>query len=115
MQNCCSTSVKGTSGWSSRITIRQGSRPMPSSPSQSARGFDLGLNERTFALAATAILLFGAAMWCARGPNVEKTDFSLTYVGARIVHQGMGHRLYDAALQKKLRDSLFEHPSPLLF
>jgi hypothetical protein len=59
--------------------------------------------------------LYGAVLWCARGPNAEKTDFSLTYVGARIVHQGLGSHLYDLDLQKQVRDSLFQHPNPLFF
>src|SRR5260370_24651184 len=75
----------------------------------------IGLNDSTFGLLGAAILLFGAVLWSARGPNVEKTDFSLTYVGARIVHQGLGSRLYDLDLQKRVRDSLFRHPNPLFF
>jgi hypothetical protein len=73
------------------------------------------INEMTLGLFGAAVLLYGAVLWCARGPNVEKTDFSLTYVGARIVHQGMGSRLYDLDLQKQMRDSLFRHPNPLFF
>src|SRR5438045_606502 len=79
------------------------------------RGFALGLNEATMGLLAAAILLVGAVLWSSRGPNVEKTDFSLTYVGARIVHEGLGSRLYDINFQKQIRDSLFEHPNPLFF
>ena len=75
----------------------------------------IGLNELTFGLMGAAILLFGAVLWTAEGPAVEKTDFSLTYVGARIVHQGMGSHLYDLELQKQVRDSLFRHPNPLFF
>jgi glycosyl transferase family 87 len=86
-----------------------------SGPSLPAPGFVLGLNEGMFALLATAILLVSAALWAAHAPNAEKTDFSLTYVGAKIVHQGLGRNLYDPALQKQLRDSLFQHPSPLFF
>jgi hypothetical protein len=79
------------------------------------RGFVLGPNEATMGLLAAAILLVGAVLWCSHGPNVEKTDFSLTYVGARIVHQGLGSKLYDINFQKQVRDSLFEHPNPLFF
>lgn len=75
----------------------------------------IGLNDSTFGLLGAAILLFGAVLWCARGPSAEKTDFSLTYVGASIVHQGLGSRLYDLDLQKQVRDSLFRHPNPLFF
>ena len=75
----------------------------------------LGLNELTLGLFAAAVLLYGAVLWSARSPNVEKTDFSLTYVGARIVHQGLGSRLYDIDFQKQVRNSLFAHPNPLFF
>jgi hypothetical protein len=80
-----------------------------------ARLITLGLNEGTLGLFAAAILLVGSVFWSANGPNVEKTDFSLTYVGARIVHHGLGARLYDIALQKQILNSLFAHPNPLLF
>jgi hypothetical protein len=79
------------------------------------RGFELGLNEATMGLFAAAILLAGAVLWSSHGPNVEKTDFSLTYVGARIVHQKWGSSLYDINFQKQVRDSLFQHPNPLFF
>jgi len=72
-------------------------------------------NDGTLALIAVGILLVGFGVWAARGPNAEKTDFALTYVGAHIVHQGDGRHLYDTGLQVKLRDSMFEHPSPLYF
>jgi hypothetical protein len=80
-----------------------------------SRRFVLGLNEETMGLFAAAILLAGAVLWCSHNPNVEKTDFSLTYVGARIVHQGLGVRLYDINYQKQVRNSLFEHPNPLFY
>jgi hypothetical protein len=79
------------------------------------RHFMLGLNEATLGLFAAAVLLTGAVFWSAHSPNVEKTDFSLTYVGARIVHQDGGARLYDLSFQKQVRDSLFEHPNPLFY
>jgi hypothetical protein len=66
-------------------------------------------------LLAAGILLAGAVLWSARGPHVEKTDFSLTYVGAKIVQSGMGDRLYDLSLQKQVRDSIFLKPNPLFF
>ena len=75
----------------------------------------IGLNDSTFGLLGAAIVLFGAVLWCAHGPTAEKTDFSLTYVGARIVHQGLGGRLYDLDLQRQVRNSLFQHPNPLFF
>ena len=77
--------------------------------------FVLGINEGTLGLLGVAILLVTAVVWSARGPNVEKTDFVLTYVGAHIVHDGSGARLYDINFQKQVRDSLFQHPNPLFY
>ena len=87
---------------------------MPNDLSSSV-GMKLGFNDSTLGLLGTAILLVGAVLWSANGPHVEKTDFSLTYVGAYIVHSGQGGRLYDPELQKRIRDSLFAHPNPLFF
>jgi Glycosyltransferase family 87 len=77
--------------------------------------FVLGINEGMLGLFGIAILLVAAVVWSARGPNVEKTDFVLTYVGAQIIHNGSGARLYDIKFQKQVRDSLFQHPNPLLY
>ena len=74
-----------------------------------------GINEGMLGLFGIAILLVTAVVWSARGPNVEKTDFVLTYVGAHIVHDGSGARLYDIKFQKQVRDSLFQHPNPLFY
>src|SRR5215471_11180447 len=83
-------------------------------PPLSRPRFVLGLNDTTFAFSGVAILLLSAVFWSARGPNVEKTDFSLTFVGAKIVHDGRGRELYDLNLQKQIRNSLYQHPVPLL-
>jgi Glycosyltransferase family 87 len=80
-----------------------------------ARRFTFAFNDGTLGLLAVSVLLFGAALWAVRSPSVEKTDFSLTYVGATIEHEGLGRSLYDITLQKLVRDSLFRHPSPLFF
>jgi hypothetical protein len=80
-----------------------------------AAGARIGVNELTIGLFGAAVLLFGAVLWSAGGPNVEKTDFTLTYVGAKIVHDGTGSRLYDIDFQKQVRDAVFRHPNPLLF
>ena len=77
--------------------------------------FDLGFNDTSLAFFGAAVLFFSAVLWTAHGPNVEKTDFSLTYVGTQLIHDGSGRDLYDLALQKQLRDSLFQHPVPLFF
>jgi hypothetical protein len=60
-------------------------------------------------------LLASVVVWSSHGVNVEKTDFALTYVGAHIVHEGTGRNLYNIGLQVQLRDSMFEHASPLYF
>src|SRR5215467_7607188 len=75
----------------------------------------LGLNERTLGLLGLAVVLAAAVLWSARGAQVEKTDFSLTYVGAYIVHAGAGANLYDIELQKKVRNTLFRDPNPLFY
>jgi len=77
--------------------------------------FRLGFNDSTLGLIGAGILLVSAVLWAAQMPHIEKTDFSLTYVGAAIVHSGEGHHLYDVELQTQTRDSLFEHPNPLFF
>ena len=82
---------------------------------QHKTGMQLGLNDSTLALAGVAVLLVAIVFWGAGGPNIERTDFAMTYVGAKIVHDGLGPRLYDIGLQVKLRDSLFQHASPLYF
>jgi len=73
------------------------------------------LNENTLLLVGAAILVFSAVLWTARGPNTEKTDFSVTYLGARMVHQGQGASLYDLREQARLRAGLFQHPNPLIY
>src|ERR1051326_1965273 len=88
---------------------------MQSENTTAERAVILALNDTTLATIAAGILLIAAVLWSASGPNVEKTDFSLTYVGAHIIHHGLGSRLYDPEFQKNVRDSLFLHPNPLLF
>jgi hypothetical protein len=74
-----------------------------------------GFNERAVILFGAAVLLFGAVFWAARGPNVERTDFTTMYVGARMVHQGDGAKLYDLREQANLRDSLYTRAAPLIY
>jgi Glycosyltransferase family 87 len=80
-----------------------------------ARQFSVGLNEETFEWFGVAVILLGAVIWLSSGPLIENTDFSMMYVGARIVHQGQGAKLYDLREQIALRDSLFKHPNPLFY
>jgi Glycosyltransferase family 87 len=62
-----------------------------------------------------AIVLFGAVLWTNHSPANEMTDFSVTYIGARIVHEGRGSKLYDLAEQEKTKASVFTHAQPLIF
>lgn len=90
--------------------------PMPTMESSpSSRKLTFGFNEETLAGFGLAVLLLGAVLWASFGPLVEKTDFSLTYVGAWIVHQGRGPELYNLSEQVIARDALFKHPNPLFY
>ena len=71
--------------------------------------------EALLTLLPAAVLVAAAVFWSTNASTVEKTDFSLMYVGAKIVHQGLGAQLYDMAVQRHMRDSLFRDPNPLLF
>lgn len=75
----------------------------------------IGLNENGVVFAGVAVLLFGAVLWGATSPLVEKTDFVLNYFAAYMVRHGEGPKLYDVSEQVKVRDSLFKNPNPLFF
>jgi len=75
----------------------------------------LVFNEATVAMFGAAILLLGAVLWADRSSLTEKTDFSVTYIGARMVHEGQGARLYDLAEQRKLKAVLLPNAEPLTF
>src|SRR5205085_1828607 len=47
--------------------------------------------------------------------NVEKTDFSVTYIGAYILHHGNAPLLYDLGEQVRLRKTLYTRAEPLIF
>src|SRR2546430_2956265 len=80
-----------------------------------ARKVEFGLNETTLVFLAAAVLVFSSVLWTANGRNLEKIDFSVTYLGARMVHQGQGAKLYDLTEQVKLRSALYQHPNPLIY
>jgi hypothetical protein len=75
----------------------------------------LGFDERGVAYVIIAIIVLSAVMWARFSSQVDQTDFSMTYIGARILHLGQGARLYDLAEQTAVRKSTFSRPSPLLF
>jgi hypothetical protein len=64
---------------------------------------------------AAAILLVSAVFWADQPPTMEKTDFSVTYIGSRMVYLGQGARLYDLAEQQKLKRALLKDAEPLIY
>ncbi len=74
-----------------------------------------GFNENTIALLAGAILLVSAVFWAGKPPTIEKTDFSVTYIGSRMVYLGMGAKLYDLDEQRKLKTSLLKDAESLIY
>jgi Glycosyltransferase family 87 len=73
------------------------------------------LNENIVALLGFAILLVAAVFWADRPPTMEKTDFSVTYIGSRMVYLGQGSKLYDLAEQRKLKRLLLPDAEPLIY
>lgn len=73
------------------------------------------LNDGTFGLVGLAILLVAGVVWSSNSANVQRTDFALSYVGAHMMHAGMGMHLYDLGKQVQLRDSMFRDASPIYF
>jgi hypothetical protein len=71
--------------------------------------------ENIVALFGCAILLISAVFWADRPPTMEKTDFSVTYIGSRMVYLGQGSKLYDLAEQRKLKQSLLKDAEPLIY
>ena len=71
--------------------------------------------EGALALCGIAVLLVAVVLGSGRSTFAEKTDFSSIYIGARIVHQGEGSKLYSQEEQGRLRASLFQHPNPQIY
>jgi hypothetical protein len=71
--------------------------------------------ENAIALFGFAVLLVFAVFWADRPPTMEKTDFSVTYVGSRMIYLGEGSELYDLAEQKRLKTSLLKNAEPLIY
>ena len=84
-------------------------------PRRARPGLRLGLDETGITYAILAVILLSAVLWARFSPQVEQTDFSMTYVGARILHLGQSARLYDLQEQRAVRNAIFSRPSPLLF
>ena len=71
--------------------------------------------ETRVAVFGFAILALGAVLWAYRSPLTEKTDFSVTYIGAYMVHHGRGAELYDVAEQDKLKAHLIPNAEPIIY
>jgi hypothetical protein len=71
--------------------------------------------ELAVAWLAAATVIFGAVIWADHSATIEMTDFSVTYIGARIVHEGRGSKLYDLTEQQQTKASLLSHAQPLIF
>lgn len=71
--------------------------------------------ERITPVLAMAVILLGALFWADRPVTAEQTDFSVTYIGARMVYLGHGSKLYDLDEQHKLKASLLPHGEPLIY
>ncbi len=76
---------------------------------------EFGFNENGAVFLGVAVILLSAVLWAASGPIVEKTDFTISYFGAYMVHRGEGPKLYSVDEQIKVRNSLFKHPNPLIY
>jgi hypothetical protein len=74
--------------------------------------------ENIIAFITATVMLVGALVWADRTPGITQTDFSVTYVGARMVYLGLGAHLYDLAEQQKIKEAvhiggktlIYEHP-----
>jgi len=75
----------------------------------------VGVRETAVAYFAAAVLLFGAVLWAVRAPLTEKTDFSVTYIGSRILQEGYGPKIYDLAEQQRVRTLLLSNAEPLIY
>jgi hypothetical protein len=62
-----------------------------------------------------AVLLVSAVFWADRPPTMEKTDFSVTYIGSRMVYLGEGAKLYDLTEQQRVKHSLLKDAEPLIY
>jgi hypothetical protein len=72
-------------------------------------------NEKIVALLGFAVLLVSVVFLADRPPINERTDFSVTHIGSRMVYLGLGPKLYDLAEQQKLKGVLLPDAEPLVY
>ncbi len=71
--------------------------------------------ENALALFGCAVLLVFVVFLADRPPTMEEADFSITYIGSRMVYLGMGPKLYDLAEQQRLKRLLVPNSLPLIY
>jgi len=71
--------------------------------------------DHLLALLGFAVLLVAVVFLADRPPINERTDFSVTYIGSRMVYLGLGPKLYDLAEQQKLKRLLLPDAEPLIY
>jgi hypothetical protein len=83
---------------------------------QSAHRVSKGIKfESLLALVAGAVLMVSVVLLVDRPPIHERTDFSVIYIGSRMVYLGLGSKLYDLGEQQKLKKALLPNAEPLIF
>lgn len=96
--------------------IAQEERIASARPFASGTGDDrIASIEAVLTCLVATMLVFATVLWTANGTRLEKVDFSVTYLGARMVHDGRGAQLYDLGDQIKLRSELYRDPNPLIY
>jgi hypothetical protein len=89
-------------------------KPANSCSPETLKG-DVGPGDFWLCFFGAAVLVVAGVLWTDRGPLVEKTDFSINYVGAYLVRTGRGADLYDLQVQKRAMASMFQDPNPLIY
>ncbi len=90
--------------------------PVPPSTAQFALNSSKSIRiETVLAFLGCAISLMSLVVLVDRPPINERTDFSVTYLGSRMVYLGLGPKLYDLAEQQKLKSQLLPNAEPLIY
>lgn len=71
--------------------------------------------ENVLAFLGCAISLISLLVLIDRPPINERTDFSVSYIGSRMIFLGLGPKLYDLGEQQKLKKQLLPNAEPLIY
>jgi len=89
---------------------------VPNETGQNALVFPQGIKfETLLAFFCSAVLLVSLVIVIDRPPLNERTDFSVTYLGSRMVYLGLGTKLYDLTEQQRLKKELLPNSEPLIY